>query len=182
MLARSCDNTTFISYSSLPGLLCACVLRRPLAHVRVRQINTSRAEALPGVRTVLSADNAAQIHWYKDSYVFDHTARSIGDEIAAVAADTEEIAEDALRLIEVEYEPLPFVVDLAAALQPHAPMLRASGNLAGEPKVYQRGDPRSGLGEADVVVDEVYTTQTALHNCIEPHGCAATWDGDRLML
>src|SRR4029450_7758919 len=100
----------------LPGLMCARVLRSPLPHARVRRINTSRAEALPGVRAVLSGANAPEISWYKDSYVFDHTVRFIGDEVAAVAADTEEIAEDALRLIEVEYEPLPFVVYLTAAL------------------------------------------------------------------
>ena len=166
----------------LPGLLYARVLRSPLPHARVRRIDTSRAEALPGVRAVLSGANAPEIRWYKDSYVFDHTVRFIGDEIAAVAAETEDIAEDALRLIEVEYEPLPFVIDLVAALQPDAPKLRASGNIAGEPKIYQRGDPEAGWRDADVTIDEVYTTQTALHNCLEPHGCTVTWDGNRLML
>jgi xanthine dehydrogenase YagR molybdenum-binding subunit len=166
----------------LPGLLCARVLRSPLPHARVRRIDTSRAEALLGVCAVLSGANAPEIGWYKDSYIFDHTVRFIGDEVAAVAAETEEIAEDALRLIEVEYEPFPFVVDLAAALQPDAPKLRASGNMVGEPKIYQRGDPEASLRDADVVVDEVYTTQTALHNCLEPHGCTVTWEGGRLML
>jgi CO/xanthine dehydrogenase Mo-binding subunit len=166
----------------LPGLLCARVLRSPQPHARVRRIDTSRAEALRGVRAVLSAANAPAISWYGDSYVFDHTVRFIGDEVAAVAADTEEIADDALRLIEVEYEPLPFVVDLTAALRPNAPRLRPSGNLAGEPKVYQRGDPEAGFAEADVIIDEMYTTQTALHNCLEPHGCTATWHGERLTL
>jgi CO/xanthine dehydrogenase Mo-binding subunit len=166
----------------VPGRLCARVLRSPLPHARVRRVNTSRAEALPGVRAVLSAANARGISWYEDSYIFDHTVRFIGDEVAAVAADTEKVAEDALRLIEVDYEPLPFVADLAAALQPDGPRLRAAGNLAGEPKIYQRGDLDAGLGEADVVIDQVYTTQTALHNCLEPHGCTAAWDGDRLTL
>jgi CO/xanthine dehydrogenase Mo-binding subunit len=166
----------------LPGLLCARVLRSLLPHARIRRIDTSRAEALPGVRAVLSAANALATRWYKDSYLFEHTVRFIGDEVAAVAADTVEIAEDALRLIEVEYEPLPFVVDLEAALQPGAPKVRESGNIAGEPKIYQRGDPEAGFRDADVIIDEMYTTQTALHNCLEPHGCTATWDGDRLIL
>jgi CO/xanthine dehydrogenase Mo-binding subunit len=166
----------------LPGLLHARVLRSPLPHARIRRINASRAEALPGVRAVLSATNAPEIRWYKDSYVFHHTVRFIGDEVAAVAADSVEIAEDALRLIEVDYQALPFVVDLAAALQPEAPKLRESSNLAGEPKIYQRGDPEAGFRDADAIIDEVYTTQTALHNCLEPHGCTATWDGDRLTL
>jgi CO/xanthine dehydrogenase Mo-binding subunit len=168
--------------SQLPGLLYARVLRSPLPHARIRRIDASRAEALPGVRAVLSATNAPGIHWYKDSYLFHHTVRFIGDEVAAVAADTEEIAEDALRLIEVDYEPLPFVVDLAAALRPEAPKRRESGNSAGEPQIYQRGDPEAGFRDADVIIDEVYTTQTALHNCLEPHGCTAAWDGDRLTL
>jgi xanthine dehydrogenase YagR molybdenum-binding subunit len=163
-----------------PGLLCARVLRSPLPHARIRRVDASRAEALPGVRAVLSAINAPEIRWYKDSYLFDRIVRFIGDEVAAVAADTGEVAEDALRLIEVEYEPLPFALDLAAALQPDAPKLRESGNIAGGPKMYQRGDPEAGFSEADVVIDEVYTTQTALHNCLEPHGCTAAWDGDRL--
>jgi CO/xanthine dehydrogenase Mo-binding subunit len=166
----------------LPGLLCARVLRSLLPHARIRRIDTSRAEALPGVRAVLSAANALATRWYKDSYLFEHTVRFIGDEVAAVAADTVDIAEDALRLIEVEYEPLPFVVDLEAALQPGASKLRESGNIAGEPKIYQRGDPEAGFRDADVIIDEMYTTQTALHNCLEPHGCTATWDGDRLTL
>jgi CO/xanthine dehydrogenase Mo-binding subunit len=168
--------------TQLPGLLYAHVLRSLLPHARVRRVDTSRAEALPGVRAVLSAANAPEVRWYQDSYLFDHTVRFIGDEVAAVAADTEDIAADALRLIEVEYEPLPFIVDLAAALHPDAPKLRQAGNVAGEPKIYQRGDPEAGFHNADVMVDEVYTTQTALHNCMEPHGCTATWDGDRLTL
>jgi CO/xanthine dehydrogenase Mo-binding subunit len=166
----------------LPGLLYARVLRSPLPHARLRRIDTARAQALPGVRAVLSAANAPEIPWYQDSVLFDRTLRFVGDEVAAVAADTEEIAEDALRLIDVEYEALPFVVDLDAALRPEAPKLRASGNIASEPTIYQRGDPDTGFQAADVIIDEVYTTQTALHNCLEPHGCTAAWVGDRLTL
>jgi xanthine dehydrogenase YagR molybdenum-binding subunit len=165
-----------------PGRLYARVLRSPLPHARIRRLDTARAQALPGVRAVLSLLNAPVIGWYQDSYLFDATLRFIGDEVAAVAAETEEIAEDALRLIEVEYEPLPFVVDLAAALHPSAPQLREAGNIAGEPKIYQRGDPGAGFRSAEVIVEEAYTTQTALHNCLEPHGCTVTWEGDRLTI
>src|SRR4029450_11624103 len=66
--------------------------------------------------------------------------------------------------------------------QPGAPKLRESGNRADAPKVYQRGDPEVGLRDAEVIIDAVYTTQTALHNCLEPHGCTAAWEGDRLTL
>jgi CO/xanthine dehydrogenase Mo-binding subunit len=166
----------------LPGLLYAHVLRSPYPHARIRRIDTSRAEALPGVRAVLSRANAPQIEWYKDSALFDDPLRFVGDEVAAVAADSEDIAADAMRLIEVEYEPLPFVTDLEAALRPDAPRLHPEGNQAAEPKVYQRGDVEAGLRQAEVVLDETYTTQTALHNCLEPHGCTASWDGDQLTL
>jgi CO/xanthine dehydrogenase Mo-binding subunit len=166
----------------LPGQLSARVLRSPLPHARVRRIDTTRAEALPGVRAVLSSANAPEIDWYQDSSLFDRVVRFVGDEVAAVAADSEEIADDALRLIDVEYEPLPFVASLEDALRPDSPKVRESGNLVEEPKVYERGDPEAGLRQADVVVDEVYATQVALHNCLEPHGCTATWEGDRLTL
>jgi CO/xanthine dehydrogenase Mo-binding subunit len=166
----------------LPGMLYARVLRSPHPHARVASIDTSRAESLRGVRAVLSSANAPEIGWYQDSVLFDRTVRFIGDEVAVVAAGSEDIADDALRLIEVEYEPLPFAPDLEAALAPDAPRLREDGNLAAEPKVYERGDVAEGLRRADVVIDETYTTQSALHNCMEPHGCVAAWEGDRLTL
>jgi len=166
----------------LPGQLYARVLRSPLPHARIQRIDTSRAEALPGVRAALSAANAPEIAWYQESRLFDRTVRFVGDEVAAVAADTEEIAEDALRLLDVEYEPLLFVGNLDAALRPDAPKLYANGNIAGEPQVYGRGDVEAGFRDADMVIEQVYTTQTALHNCLEPHGCTVAWEGDRLIL
>jgi xanthine dehydrogenase YagR molybdenum-binding subunit len=166
----------------LPGLLQARVLRSPYPHARIRRVDLSKAAALYGVRAAICADNVPEIKWFRDSVLFDRTVRYVGDEIAAVAADSEEIAEDALRLVEVEYEPLPFVTALEAALAPGAPKLRQGGNLVEEPKVDERGDVQAGLREAEVVVEETYTTQAALHNCLEPHGCTATWDGDHLTL
>jgi len=77
------------------------------------------------------------------------------------------VVRDALRLLEVAYEPLPF---------------DAAPGAAGEPTVEARGDAAAGLRAADVVLEQTYTTQTALHNCLEPHGCTAAWDGDRLTL
>jgi xanthine dehydrogenase YagR molybdenum-binding subunit len=166
----------------LPGLLYTAVLRSPHPHARIRHLDTARAARLPGVRAVLSSQNAPPIEWYRDSRVFDTTLRFAGEEVAAVAADTPDIARDALGLIEVQYETLPFVVSLEAALAPDAPPLREGGNLADEPSVYERGDVAAGLAAADVVVDETYTTQTAVHNPLEPHGCTATWEGDVLTL
>jgi xanthine dehydrogenase YagR molybdenum-binding subunit len=143
----------------LPGQLYARVLRSPLPHARIRRVDTGRAQALQGVHAVLS----------EDPKLFERTARFVGDEVAAVAAESEEIAEDALRLIEVEYEPLPFTTGL-------------DDGDRGEPATAERGDLEQGLGEADVLIDQVYTTQTALHNAMEPHGCTAVWEGDTLVL
>lgn len=166
----------------LPGQLYARVLRSPLPHARIRSVDTGRAARAPGVRAVISLADAPAIEWYDGSALFDRTVRFVGDEVAAVAAESEEAAEDALALIDVAYEPLPFVLDLEAALRPGAPRVRAGGNVAGEPKVYRRGDIETALQQADVVVDETYATQTALHNCLEPHGCTAAWEGERLVL
>ncbi|MGI8550314.1 MAG: xanthine dehydrogenase family protein molybdopterin-binding subunit [Dehalococcoidia bacterium] len=166
-----------------PGLLFARVLRSPLPHARVVRVDTSRAQALPGVRAVLSVENAPRISWYEDrSVLFDRTVRFQGDEVVAVAAESEEIAEDALRLIDVQYDPLPFVTELAAALAPDAPRVHEAGNIEGEPTVYERGDLNAGFRGAEVIVEQVYTTQTALHNAMEPHGCMASWEGDHLTI
>jgi xanthine dehydrogenase YagR molybdenum-binding subunit len=159
-------------YSSdirLPGQLYARVLRSPLPHARVSRIDTGRAAALPGVHAVLSSANVPEMSWYEGSLIFDRTLRFNGDEVAAVAAESEEIAEDALRLIDVEFEPLAFAVDLGHGAR-------------GEPVTERRGDVARGLHEADVVIDETYTTQTALHNALEPHGCTATWEDGTLVL
>jgi CO/xanthine dehydrogenase Mo-binding subunit len=153
----------------LPGQLYARVLRSPLAHARIVRMDTARACALAGVHAVLSSQDGPNISWYEDSFLFDRTVRFIGDEVAAVAAESEEIAEDALRLIEVDYEALPFTTGV-------------DDGTHGEPQVGARGDLERGLREADVVIDQTYTTQTALHNALEPHGCTAVWEGDTLVL
>jgi CO/xanthine dehydrogenase Mo-binding subunit len=167
----------------LPGQLYARVLRSPHPHARVKRIDTSKAEALAGVHRVLSSANTPDgITMYEEeSPLFETRLRYVGDEVAVVAAESEEIAEDALRLIEVEYEPLPFVVEMEKALAPDAPPIHEEGNLASE-KSYERGDVEIGFAEATFIVDEVYVTATNLHNSMEPHGCTAFWEGDQLVL
>jgi CO/xanthine dehydrogenase Mo-binding subunit len=163
----------------LPGQLYARVLRSPHPHARIRRVDTSRAEAVPGVHAMLSVDNAPDIDWYEDGKLFEREVTFIGDEVAAVAAESEEVADDALRLIQVDYDPLPFVTEIEQALRPDAPRVRQNP----EPDVYQRGDVETGFREAEVIVERSYQTQTALHNCLEPHGCTAAWDGaDHLTL
>lgn len=151
----------------LPGQLYAALLRSPHPHAKVTRVDASRAKALDGVHAVLSAFEAPEIPWYETSRLFDRTLRFVGDEVAAVAAENEDLARDALRLIEVVYEPLPF---------------DAARGAAEEPKVEERGDAAAGLRAADLVLEETYTTPTALHNALEPHGCTAAWEGDVLTL
>jgi xanthine dehydrogenase YagR molybdenum-binding subunit len=172
----------YASDMRLPGQLYARVLRSPHPHARIARIDTANAERAPGVHAVLSLNNAPDIAWYEEGRLFESTVRLVGDEVAAVAAESEEQAEDALRLIEVEYQPLPFVTTIEASLRPGAPRVHESGNIAGEPMTYQRGDPDAGMRQADVVVDATYETPCALHNALESHGCTASWEGDALTL
>jgi xanthine dehydrogenase YagR molybdenum-binding subunit len=169
----------------LPGQLYARVLRSPHPHARIVRIDTSRAEALPSVHAVLSCANAPAIGWYDESFIFDHTLRMVGDEVAAVAAESTEVADDALRLIDVEYQLLPFVSDLEHALAPDAPKIRdgGSGNIAGEPKTYDRGNAAAVLAAGpEILIDRTYHTAAAVHNSLEPHGCTASWEGESLTL
>ncbi|HEX5498940.1 MAG TPA: molybdopterin cofactor-binding domain-containing protein, partial [Thermomicrobiales bacterium] len=172
-------------YSSdvrLPGQLYARVLRSRLPHARIRRIDTSRAERAPGVHAVLCKTNAPRIAWYEEGVLFETTLRMVGDEVAAVAAEREDLADDALGLIEVDYEPLPFATSIEAALRPDAPAIHDGGNIAGDPVRYEQGDPDAGLRDAAVVIDATYATHAALHNALEAHGCTAAWEGDGLTL
>ncbi len=165
----------------LPGMLYGKILRSPHPHAKIKKIDTHRAEKLPGVRAVLSSHNTPKISFRRQTFLFDEIVRYVGDEVACVIADSEEIAQDALELIEVEYEPLPFVLDPEEALQPDAPKVHSWGNLLnGEPEVYERGDLNRGWAEAHVIVEGTFRTQCALHNCMEPHGSVALWEGDTL--
>ena len=172
----------YASDMRLPGQLYARVLRSPYAHARIHHIDISQAERAPGVHGVLTAANASDIAWYEEGTLFESVVRFAGDEVAVVAAESEELALDALRLVEIEYEPLPFVTTIEEALRPDAPRVHAGGNIAGEPVMYERGDPEAGLRQADVVVEAVYETPCAVHNALEAHGCTASWEGDTLTL
>jgi CO/xanthine dehydrogenase Mo-binding subunit len=168
----------------LPGMLYGKILRSPHAHARIAKIDTRRAERVPGVRAVLTFQNIPQISfWGGLSFLLNPTVRFIGDEVACVIAEEEEICSDALEAISVEYDGLPLVWDPEEALKPEAPRVHPQGNLfRGGPDVYQRGNLEQGLAEAEVVVEDTFRTQTALHNCMEVHGSVAQWEGDQLVL
>ncbi|NIR43880.1 MAG: xanthine dehydrogenase family protein molybdopterin-binding subunit [Gemmatimonadetes bacterium] len=170
---------------TLPDMLHAVIVRCPHAHARVVRVETSRAEAMPGVRAVLTASTpGAEIPWYfgddgPTSRLFDSHCRYAGEEVAAVAAETVHQAWDAARAIEVEYEVLPFVIDEAEALEADAPAVHEGGNLT-EQREFARGDVEAAFAEADVVLGGTFRTPCELHAPLETFVSVARWDGDRL--
>jgi xanthine dehydrogenase YagR molybdenum-binding subunit len=155
-------STGFARYPSdqnPPGLLAAKILTCPHAHARVVAIDVSAAEAIPGVRVVHVIQGVgSEIQW-------------AADEVVAVAAETEDIARDALRAIQVEYEVLPHFVtekhrDRAPAAQPGAERTD--------------GDPDAAFASAHRTVEQTLGMPQIAHMCLEPHGQVAAWDGDEL--
>jgi len=169
---------------TLPNMAFAKTLRCPHPHARIKSIDTSAALKHPGVLAIISHKNTPAIPWYSNSsFLFDPHLRYLGDEVACAAAESEEIAAEALKLINVEYETLPFVSDAKKAMEANAPKLYETGNIVGgKPFVYQRGDAEKGFKEADAIVEDTFTTQVAVHNPTEAHCSVANWDGDRLIV
>ncbi|MFC1961034.1 molybdopterin-dependent oxidoreductase [Chloroflexota bacterium] len=169
--ARYTDDYTF------PGMITGLTLRAAHPHARVLSIDTTQAKALPGVQAVLTADDipGENIHglvhldWPVLCGVGDKV-RYMGDAVAIVAADTKEIAKEALTLIAVAYEVLPLVGDPVYARQPEAPHVhedRADGNMLKHIKV-RHGDIAQGFAEANVIVERTYHTPTIEHAFLEP--------------
>ncbi len=166
---------------ALPNMAFARTLRSPMPHANIKKIELGKAKKLPGVLAIMTHENAPEISWYQGSYLFDPHVRYQGDEVACVAAESEKIAEQAIKLIEIEYEELPFVVDAEKAMQPGAPKIIESGNISGgKPFLYERGDVEKGFAEADEIVEDTFTTPVVVHNPGEVHCSVVNWDGDRL--
>ncbi len=173
-----------------PGMLTGRILRSPHPHARITSIDSSEAEALPGVHAVVTrADFAHAVADAATADVLDNCmagdkALYDGHAVAAVAASSPAIARKALKLIKVDYEPLPHVTDVDAAMQPDAPALhegRANETVpAGlSPNVVARcafghGDIEAGLAQADRIVERTYRTEATHQGYIEPHACLAS--------
>ncbi|MEX2614544.1 MAG: xanthine dehydrogenase family protein molybdopterin-binding subunit [Alphaproteobacteria bacterium] len=189
---------------SVANMLQGKVLRSPHAHARILSIDTSKAEALPGVKSVVtSADfklqptdlvqnGEMQIN-YRD-YAHNMLARDKalyeGHAVAAVAATSLAIATEALKLIEVDYEVLPHVIDVMEAAAPDAPLLHDDlftdgvdpkptkpSNVAKRVQV-KSGDIEKGFAEADVIIEREFKTAAVHQGYIEPHACVASWAED----
>lgn len=195
----------FAADVQMPGMLYAKILRSPHAHARIRRIDVSKARALPGVHAVLTYQDIPRVVFSTagqsdpipgplDFVSLDSKVRYVGDRVAAVAAETPEIAEEALRLIEVEYEVLPAVLDPRDAMKPGAPVIHdepdyvpfgeydPSRNLAAQIRI-ELGDVDRAMAEADSVLEGEYEVQRVQAAPLEPWTCLTYWDeNDRLVI
>ena len=201
---RASGKATYTGDVRLPGMLYARVLRSPHPHARITRIDVTKAAALPGVKAVVTHENGAVV-WgagsvaggqqYSDEvkkitkqrrYAFNNPVRFVGEPVAAVAAVDRHTAEDALQLIEVQYETLPFVLDHEAAIKPDAVKIWPDGNLAlnnrneAQPIAQRRGSVDDGFAAADRVFEDRFTTAFVHNAQMEPRAAVAAWDGDKL--
>ncbi len=171
----------FTADVSLPGMLHLKILRSPYPHARVLSMDTSKARALPGVKAVLTYKDMPAFRWHAAMPILTDVARFVGDDIAVVAAESEEIASEALGLIKVDYQTLPFILDPEEALKPAAPKLFPEGNVVmGAPSVVNRGDVGKGFAEADLVYAGRYQTPFLQHATAESRVSLARWEAGEL--
>jgi len=174
------------------------ILRSPYAHARIKNMDVSQAKNLDGVEAILTNKEVPRrllpIRTHRACYMMDEHLRYIGDYVTAVAATSEAIAEEALELIEVDYDVLPAVFDPEEAAKPTAPKIYPEGNVFGisravpmekgtnEPGLQEWGDINKGFAEADVVVEDNFDVMPQIHSPIETHVCMARWRGDELTI
>jgi len=190
--------TAFTDDIELPGLLIGKILGSPHPHARIRRIDTRRAKALPGVHAVLTYQDVPRVPhttagqaWPEpspyDTYMLDSKVRFVGDRVAAVAAETRAIAEEALRRIEVDYEVLPPVLDMEHAMDPGVAVIHdepdsthildPKRNLAGD--IHKElGNVAEGFKQADLILEREYRTPRQQHAMIEPHIVISWLDAD----
>src|SRR5262245_58352108 len=206
--ARVSGGINYVLNVELAGMLCGKILRSPFPHARIVKVDGSRVERLAGVGAVLTRDDFTGPTGFNGKYgrIFrDQTVvaldkvRFVGDPVAAVAAANEEIAAEALSLIEIEYEELPAVFDEEEALKPNAPLvhdprpaqqpifskliqdLPAGSNLCSHFKL-RRGDVKQGFHDADFVFEDVFRSPAAQHVPLEPHVTVAEFFEGKLTI
>ena len=166
----------------LPGLLYGHILRSPHPHANIVSIDTTAAAQVDGVLAIITpfdTPRRAVAPIAQDTSVLDTRVRFVGDEVAAVAAVDDDAARQALSLIRVEYETLPFYTDPDAALAPDAYPIHPGGNLALNPPLsIGRGDVEQGFAQADLVLEETYNIACHSATPMEPRAALASWEGD----
>jgi len=184
------------------GMLYGKILASPHAHARIVRIDTSKARALPGVHAVLTYRDVPRVPhttagqaWPEpspyDTYLLDSKVRFVGDRVAAVAAETRSIAERAIRLIEVEYDVLPPVLEIEDAMAPGAPVIHDEPDST---KIYDRtrniaghllreiGNADEGFREADLILEREFRTHRQQHAMMEPHVTICWLDTDNRLV
>src|ERR1700761_2210493 len=181
----------FAADTTMPGMIWGKVLRSPHAHARIRSIDTSKAEKLPGVKAVVTAKDVVDfpvdkgavmlgiqdMRWMCRNVMAREKVLFPGHPVAAVAATSEAIAAEACKLIEVDYEVLPFAIEIDDALKPDAPILHEFNKFEGKPSnitgklEVKKGDIAEGFKNAEVVIERTFTTRPVHQGYIEPHAC-----------
>lgn len=189
-LGKAVGATLFAGDYTMPGMLHAKVLRSLHPHARIKCVDASRARALPGVACVLTADDVPSVKLAGDmpgqtgmkrrtssdvQVLASNTVRYVGEPIALVAAETPDIAERALSLIKVDYEPLPGVFDPLEAMKPGAPIVNEPDNIVSRWKI-RKGDLEAGMAQADLIVENTFRVPFVEHAYIEPESGVAWMD------
>ncbi len=179
----------------LPGMLWGKLVRSPIASGKIKRIDTSKAQALPGVHAIVTGADCAGLkigrRLYDMPILADGEVRFIGEKVAAVAADNEDIAEEAVNLIEVEFEETEPLLDPVEALKPGAKLIHPEvATYKGLPKplkeatndfvyvTWGKGDIETGFSQADVIVENTFTTPVVHQSYIEPHSCVVSAAAD----
>ncbi|MFA9463414.1 MAG: xanthine dehydrogenase family protein molybdopterin-binding subunit [Velocimicrobium sp.] len=183
----------YVADMKLPGMIYGKLLLSEVAHAKIFKIDTSMAEALPGVRAVVTYKNAPSVAYNSakrlidhdvicSERIFDDTVRFIGDRVAAVAADTEEIAAKALLLIKVEYQKLPIITTITDAIKEDAYPIHKGGNVIANLQVGE-ADLEPAFAACDYVMEASYTTPAIHHAAMETHAAIADWNAmDKLTI
>ncbi len=180
---KATGRATFIDDLNMPGMLFGAILQSPLAHAKILNIDTSRAKKLPGVKAVVTAEEAGLVKYGVSPARYDETlychekVRYVGDEIAAVAAVDLETALEAVSLIRVDYDDLPALFTIEEAMVEGAPALHEGfpQNICAE--VHQEfGDVEAAFNECDLVRTDKFISKRQDAAFIEPHGCIADYD------
>lgn len=173
-LAKVTGNLKYLTDLTFPNMLYGKILRSPYPHAKIISINTEQAEKLPGVAAVITHKDVPGMNRFglimpDQPVLCEEKVRYVGDAVAAVAAESETIADKALSLIKVVYEELPIIDDPQKALAPNAPKLHPGGNVLHR-AIYQNGDVRKGFTNSFVVVEETYELPRQMHAYLETEG------------
>lgn len=181
-LEKATGQIKYMTDLTFPNMLYAKVLRAKYPHARIIKIDTSKAESLPGVIAIITHKDVPGVNGFgiviPDMPVLcSDKVRYIGDAVAAVAAESEEIAEQAALLIDVEYEPLPVISDPIEAMKQDAPKIHEKGNIHLHTEV-KRGNVEKAFKEADLIIENTYYTGRQEHAFLETEGGVALVDDD----